>query len=95
MSLTMDGSIPDTDLWSLIPPTIEINGYKVPAPEVVAPAEGTKYLMPNLWAFSKTGRYTWHGNETDNRALARGLVHLTEAAALKHAEALLFFTTKE
>ena len=45
--------------------------------------------MPNLFAFSKTARYTWSGSETDKRALARGLVHLTEAAAL------LSFTNKE
>lgn len=89
------GGMPDDDDWTLTPKprTITINGIDVPAPEFVAPAEGTQCWVPHL--FSKVIQYPWSGDEADRLELARGLVHLTEAAALKHAEALLSFTNKE
>ncbi len=87
----------DGDDWSLTPKrrTITINGIDVPAPEVVAPADNTEYWWPDLFAEQGFSSSCWYSDDYDNRALARGLVHLTEEAAIKHAEALLSFTTKE
>ena len=89
------GGMPDDDDWTLKPRTITINGIDVPAPELVAPAEGTQYWWPDLFSGVRVTYGTWYNDEYDNQALVRGIVHLTEAAALKHAEALLSFTTKE
>ena len=90
------GVMPDDD-WTLTPKpsTITINGIDVPSPEVVAPAVGTRYWWPDLFGGVMGTYSTWYNDEQDNQALARGIVHLTEEAALKHAEALLSFTTKE
>lgn len=85
----------DADDWTLKPCTITINGIDVPAPEVVAPADGTTYWCPDLPSEKGVTHVQWCNDDFDNRALARGIVHLTEAAAIKHAEALLSFTTKE
>ena len=87
----------DDDGWTLTPKprTITINGIDVPSPEVVAPAVGTRYWWPDLFGGVMSTYSTWYNDEQDKQALARGIVHLTEAAALKHAEALLSFTTKE
>ena len=83
------------DGWTLTPNprTITINGIDVPSPEVVAPAVGTQCWVPHL--SSEAIKYTWSGDAYDRLDLVRGLIHLTKAAALKHAEALLSFTTKE
>ena len=81
----------DDDDWTLTPKprTITINGIDVPAPEVVAPADGTKYWYPNLVFEDGALPAHWYSDGFDNQALARGLVHLTEEAAIKHAKALL------
>lgn len=85
------------DNWTLTPKrrAITINGIDVPAPEVVPPVVGTRYWWPHLFAGKGFSSSRWYNDEQDNRALARGIVHLTEDAAIKHAEALLSFTTKE
>lgn len=84
----------DVDDWTFKFSTITINGIDVPAPEVVPPAVGTLYWRPYLFNEWKVTCGRWYNDEQDNLALARGLVHLTEEAAIKHSEALLSFTTK-
>ena len=81
MTLIDGGSIPVTSLWSLTPPFIEINGYKVPAPERKPLENGRKYYLPNFWSGGVIG-YSWEGDDTDQNCLNNGLVHLTEDAAL-------------
>ena len=87
----------DDDGWTLTrkPSTITINGIDVPAPEVVPPAVGTRYWWPYLFESRMVACSSWNNDVFDVRALARGIIHLTEDAAIKHAEALLSFTTKE
>lgn len=93
-SWATDGSIYKLS-WTNPKTPITINGIDVPAPEVVAPADGTTYWCPDLPSEKGVTPVQWCNDDFDNRALARGIVHLTEAAAIKHAEALLSFTAKE
>ena len=72
--------------------TININGYEVPMPEREAPDEGTKYFFPAFQLVEGVQDYTWDNDSVDNRLLSAGMVHLTEEAARKHAEALASFT---
>ena len=97
VTLDKDGSISYTFDWTLTPKprTITINGIDVPSPEVVAPAVGTRYWWPDLFGGVMSTYSTWYNDKQDKQALARCIVHLTEEAAIKHAEALLSFTTKE
>ena len=77
------------------PRTITINGYEVPEP-VREPLD----VGDHYWTFSpftSTGVYrsTWHNFDVDRCAMINGFIHLTEEAALAHAEALLSFTKKD
>ena len=76
-------------------PVININGHDVPLPERKAPDEGTEYFFPSFQWKGGVYRYTWSGDAYDNRLLSAGMVHLTEEAAEKHAEALASFTRKQ
>jgi aspartyl-tRNA synthetase len=75
--------------------TININGYEVPMPEREAPEGGTEYFFPSFQQEGGVYSYTWSGDAYDNRLLSAGMVHLTEEAAQKHAEALASFTRKQ
>lgn len=88
-SWTTDGSASKLS-WTVT--TININGYEVPMPEQEAPDEGTVYFFPSLQHEGGVYRYIWSSHAYDNRLLAAGMVHLTEEAARKHAEALASFT---
>ena len=94
MTLIDGGSIPVTSLWSLTPPFIEINGYKVPAPERKPLKNGTRYFVPHLWSGDMLS-YRWVGDNDDQNCLKNGLVHLTADAARAHAQALISFTKEE
>lgn len=78
------------------PRTVNINGFEVPEP-VRSPLErGTKYFSPAIDHDSKLCITSKWGNfSPDYIALNRGLIHLSEEAAIKHAEALLSFTRIE
>jgi len=77
--------------WAKPMSFIKINGHKVPAPEREPLDIGTRYFVPHLWS-GGTVSYRWGGDNDDQNCLKNGLVHLTEEAALAHAEALLSFT---
>lgn len=81
--------------WTKPVTTISINGYEVPMPEREAPQEGTTYFFPSPQHGGGVYSYTWVNDAADNRLLAAGMVHLTEEAAQKHAQALLSFTRKQ
>lgn len=77
------------------PETITINGHEVPCP-VREPLEvGTKYWLagPNRPEIAEY--FTWRNQQMDEIWLKRGLIHLTEEAAIAHAEALLSFTRSD
>jgi hypothetical protein len=71
-----------------------INGYEVPMPEREAPQCGKEYFFPSFQQDGGVYSYTWAGDVYDHRLLSAGMVHLTEEAAKKHAEALASFTSK-
>jgi hypothetical protein len=72
------------------PRTIKIGGIEVPEPLREAPATGAR-----VWVISSTGLsspvdwFLWANREDNRNWLQRGICHLTEVAALKHAEALI------
>lgn len=71
--------------------TININGFEVPEP-VRKPLEiGTKYYTLNHLS-SYVSTHMWGNDEIDLRWLKLGLIHLTEANAELHRQALLSFT---
>lgn len=77
------------------PRTIRIGDHDVPEPMRVAPEYGATYWVaePSVDEFVRP--YRCYGDDTDRRHLSRGLCHATREAALRHARALLSFTTAE
>jgi hypothetical protein len=77
--------------------TININGHEVPEPYRGEMQIGQPYYTPDLYNCG-TDYYDvyhdrqWENGIYDNVAMKNGLLHLTEDAAIKHAEALLSFT---
>lgn len=77
------------------PITININGFEVPEP-VRSPLEkGTIYYIPMLDHTKLFRLYKWEASYLEPPLLNKGLIHLSEEAAIKHAEALLSFTRIE
>ena len=76
------------------PKFIDINGFKVPEPMRVAPADRAKYWMPLLdrLGMQNTQESKWDGDVVDEFRLADGIIHLAKEAAELHATALLSFT---
>jgi hypothetical protein len=80
------------------PMTININGYEVPEPYRGEMKEYQPYFTPELFDcgddyWENYRDLQWLDTLYDHVAMKNGLVHLTEAAAIKHAEALLSFTS--
>lgn len=71
------------------PKTITVNGIEVPEPIREEPKVGEKYFLVSLTAFTLVTSNPWANDKYDNEWLNKGLVHLTEEAAIAHAEALL------
>lgn len=69
--------------------TINIGGITVPKPETEPPPEETRYYYPLLTSMDRFSYDYWVNSEADNRLLKDGLIHLTEKAAIAHAEVLL------
>lgn|SRR3990167_1240497 len=73
------------------PQTININGFEIPAPASVYLNVGDRYYVPDLCpTYSK--QLPWSNDTIDHFYFSSGLVHSTEEAAMKHAEALRSFT---
>ena len=81
--------------WTKPVTTININGYEVPMPEREAPQDGAEYFFPAFQQAEEVSSYIWDGDVFDHRRLSAGMVHLTEEAAKKHAEALSSFTREQ
>lgn len=73
-------------------PVVLINGIAVPEPERTAPARNTIYYFPAPWNEDACSSTLWDNHPVDKRALALGLVHLTQESAAIHGKALASFT---
>jgi hypothetical protein len=65
-----------------------VNGFTVPAPLRVAPAEQTSYFVSAFTAKLFYCSACWVNDDIDKRWLDRGLVHLTKEAAIANAKAM-------
>lgn len=74
------------------PKTININGHEVPEPVREPLEKGQEYWVLELTNKERCCRLVWRNDHMDNRILERGLIHLSEEAALAHARALLSLT---
>ena len=70
-------------------PTIIVNGIEVPEPVREALEIGQRYWFASVTAVHLIVGVTWVGGDCDTRVLNRGLIHLTEEAAVAHAKAML------
>ena len=68
---------------------IMVNDIEVPKPESEALKYGTQYWVPHTYTKDCVIKINWENDDLDQRAMARGLVHLTRDAAIAHAKALL------
>lgn len=75
------------------PKTILINGHDVPEPHYTPLKDGEEYWVLSL--LSGVTSLRWEDDDSDNRYLKNGFIHLTKEAAQKHYEALKSFTFKE
>ena len=71
------------------PKTITVNGIEVPEPVRKAPKFREKFFLVNPASPTLFNEYSWSDHEYDNGWLNKGLIHLTEKAAIAHAKALL------
>lgn len=78
------------------PETIDINGHAV-APPVREPLKnGQEFYVAEITQIRRPVRFRWDSaSDAMQSWLKRGLIHLTEAAATAHAEALLSFTRSD
>lgn len=74
------------------PKTININGHEVPEPVKVKPKIGDFYYAVSFTDLDNFFLSTFHDSYTDNLLFNKGIMHLTDEAVQKHAEALLSFT---
>jgi len=73
--------------------TVVINGYGVPVPESHPLPTDIPYCIPSLSNVNKPTWCIWRGLKFDYELLRNGLVHLSGASAIKHAAALISFTS--
>lgn len=66
-----------------------INGFEVPAPETEPLNSGQTYWTPHPLRVDWRDSYEWDGESVDQRALERGLIHLTREAAVANAKAMV------
>lgn len=75
--------------YRLKPRTININGFEVTEPLMLAPVLGTEcYFIRTPYI----ERESYIGGDIDTKLLKAGLIHTTRENAEKHLEALLSFT---
>lgn len=82
--------------WRIKQRTIKIGDIEVPEPFRGELSESQKYFMATLKdGKASAGSFTNWTNTTGDDHVASGLVHLTKAAALAHAEALIALTKEK
>ena len=70
-------------------PTIIVNGIEVPEPVREALEVGQRYWLADPTSITFHKKTYWGDDDIDIRILNRGLIHLTEEAAVAHAKAML------
>lgn len=68
---------------------IRVNGIEVPAPERVAPENGTYYFVPSVEEFNDILKARWTCHELDYNRLDKGIVYLNEDDCRARAKAML------
>lgn len=78
------------------PETMTINGHEVPCPVREPLAEDQDFYVVAVTQIRRPRCFRWNPDSDVMQSwLKRGLIHLTEAAAIAHAEALLSFTRSD
>lgn len=72
-----------------IPKTITVNGFEVPEPVREKLERGCDYFLASTGADGYFEQYGWYDDDTDNKWLSRGLIHLTKDGAIDHTKAML------
>lgn len=75
--------------FRLAPRKIKVNGVEVPAPETVAPADGSGYYTPHVTREQGYSKDTWDGASFDLHVLEQGLVYLNKEDAIARSKAML------
>lgn len=92
IEMMMQGS--DGTPFRLAPRTIFVNCVEVPAPESVAPSNGSDYYLPKIgYSDCLHEDLAWTGHGFDFESLKRGIVYLNKEDAIARAKAMLI--TKE
>jgi hypothetical protein len=73
---------------------IMVNGVKVPAPLRVGPTSRIKYYRADPSMSELYKPYYWDDAPTEHLWIERGLVHLTQDAAVAHARAMVYGVEK-
>lgn len=76
-------------IYRLAPETITVNGVKVPKPESKPLAMWHEYWVAAPGFEKYAAKMYWRDSMSDALWLSRGLIHLTEAAAVAHTKAML------
>jgi len=69
--------------------TIKVNEFEIPHPLRCEPELNTIYYMPDVCTSKMVRMDVWARTHNEVEALKRGLIHLTEHAAMMHAKAIL------
>lgn len=67
----------------------------VPTPVAEALEEGSCYYIPDFHSSALYRTSRWDNDKTDRLRLKRGLIHLTAANAVEHAQALIAGTEQQ
>lgn len=70
-------------------PQIKVGEVWVNEPEHEPLQAGQNYYVPRMCSVLPVSRMSWSGSDIALSCLKRGLVHLTEEAAIEHAKALI------
>lgn len=73
----------------VIPETIMVNGFEVPAPMAEAPNREEFYYVSNTAHMAYSQCFTWNDGNYDFAVLSRKIAHKTRENAVAHAKAML------
>lgn len=83
----------EPERYRVKPDVILIGAHEVPTPLRVMPERGTFVFWPDMDAPCWTGSMIWNNSRSFSEILLkRGMLHLTAAAAIRHAKALIALT---
>lgn len=85
----IDGGIDGFDIIGMYPKTRIINGFEVPAPEVITRKADSDYWTVDFTSKEMCVKYHWCYSQADLALLSRGLVFLNDEDAIANAKAML------